>query len=84
MIKSYVTGFGRIGEQRELKKVLENFWAGKSDESALEETAKILRARHWNYQQQAEISAISVNDFSFYDLVLISSLLVVCRLDLKI
>ncbi len=49
---------------------MENFWAGKSDESALEETAKILRARHWNYQQQAEISAISVNDFSFYDLVL--------------
>lgn len=70
MIKSYVTGFGRIGEQRELKKVLENFWAGKTDENALQDTAKILRARHWDYQKSAEISAISVNDFSFYDLVL--------------
>ena len=70
MIKSFVTGFGRIGEQRELKKVLENFWAGKTDEATLQDTAKTLRARHWEYQKNAAISAISVNDFSFYDLVL--------------
>ncbi|MDO5046494.1 5-methyltetrahydropteroyltriglutamate--homocysteine S-methyltransferase [Campylobacter sp.] len=70
MIKSYVTGFGRIGEQRELKRALESFWAGKIDEEALKDTAKTLRARHWGYQKDAEISAISVNDFSFYDLML--------------
>ncbi|MFL1707516.1 5-methyltetrahydropteroyltriglutamate--homocysteine S-methyltransferase [Campylobacter sp. MOP7] len=70
MIKSFVTGFARIGEQRELKKVLENFWVGKTDEATLQDTAKKLKARHWDYQKNAGISAISVNDFSFYDLVL--------------
>ncbi|WP_107797462.1 5-methyltetrahydropteroyltriglutamate--homocysteine S-methyltransferase, partial [Campylobacter concisus] len=36
----------------------------------LQETAKTLRQRHWKYQQDAGISAISINDFSFYDLML--------------
>ncbi|MBQ2431169.1 MAG: hypothetical protein II500_04140, partial [Campylobacter sp.] len=34
-MKSYVTGFPRIGEQRELKKALESFWAGKCELGAL-------------------------------------------------
>ncbi|WP_258032575.1 hypothetical protein [Campylobacter concisus] len=72
MIKSYVLGFLRIGEKRELKRALEGFWAGKEgfSEENLQETAKTLRQRHWKYQQDAGISATSVNDFSFYDLVL--------------
>jgi len=72
MIKSYVLGFLRIGEKRELKRALEGFWAGKEgfSEENLQETAKTLRQRHWKYQQDAGISAISVNDFSFYDLML--------------
>ena len=72
MIKSYVLGFPRIGEKRELKSALEGFWAGKEgfSEENLQETAKTLRQRHWKYQQDAGISAISVNDFSFYDLML--------------
>ncbi|WP_035160393.1 5-methyltetrahydropteroyltriglutamate--homocysteine S-methyltransferase [Campylobacter concisus] len=72
MIKSYVLGFSRIGEKRELKRALEGFWAGKEgfSEENLQETAKTLRQRHWKYQQDAGISAISVNDFSFYDLML--------------
>ncbi|PSM51694.1 cobalamin-independent homocysteine transmethylase [Campylobacter blaseri] len=70
MIKSYVTGFGRIGEQRELKKVLENFWAKKATKDELEKTASILKKRHWKYQKDAQIDFISSNDFSFYDLVL--------------
>ena len=72
MIKSYVLGFPRIGEKRELKRALEGFWAGKEgfSEENLQETAKTLRQRHWKYQQDAGISAISVNDFSFYDLML--------------
>ncbi|MBR8461428.1 5-methyltetrahydropteroyltriglutamate--homocysteine S-methyltransferase [Campylobacter sp. faydin G-105] len=70
MIKSYVTGFGRIGEQRELKKVLENYWSGKVSQGELLSVAKTLRARHWNYQKNAGIDYISSNDFSFYDLVL--------------
>ena len=72
MIKSYVTGFPRIGEKRELKRALEGLWAGKEgfSEENLLSVAKTLKNRHWQYQKDAEISAISVNDFSFYDLML--------------
>ena len=72
MIKSYVTGFPRIGEKRELKRALEGLWAGKEgfSEENLLSVAKTLKNRHWQYQKDAEISAISVNDFSLYDLML--------------
>ena len=72
MIKSYVTGFPRIGEKRELKRALEGFWSKKEgfSEENLLSVAKTLKNRHWQYQKDAEISAISVNDFSFYDLML--------------
>lgn len=70
MVKSYVTGFPRIGEQRELKKALENFWNNKISQKELEDVAKTLRKRHWQYQIDAKIDLISVNDFSFYDLML--------------
>ena len=72
MIKTYVTGFPRIGEKRELKRALEGLWAGKEgfSEENLLSVAKTLKNRHWQYQKDAEISAISVNDFSFYDLML--------------
>ncbi len=62
-----VVGFPRIGEQRELKKVLEDYWAKKVDFSKVEEVAKELRKRHWRYQKDAGIAYISSNDFSLYD-----------------
>ncbi len=64
---SYVVGFPRIGEKRELKFALENFWSGKSDFSEVEKVAKDLRNRHWLYQKDVGIDLISVNDFSLYD-----------------
>ncbi len=70
MSKSFITGFPRIGEQRELKFALESFWAGKSDFSEVERIAKELKVRHWKYQKDAHIDFISANDFSYYDLML--------------
>jgi len=64
---TYVIGFPRIGEQRELKKALESYWAGKISQDELKSTASELRKRHWIYQKNAGIDMISVNDFSFYD-----------------
>lgn len=69
-MKNYITGFPRIGEQRELKRALESFWAGKIDEANLQEVAKELRIKHIKYQDERGIDLISVNDFSFYDLML--------------
>ncbi|RXK04210.1 5-methyltetrahydropteroyltriglutamate--homocysteine S-methyltransferase [Halarcobacter bivalviorum] len=70
MSKSYVIGFPRIGEQRELKKVLENYWSKNCSFEEVEKEAKTLRKRHWKYQKDAGIKYISSNDFSFYDNVL--------------
>ncbi|MEO1923359.1 MAG: 5-methyltetrahydropteroyltriglutamate--homocysteine S-methyltransferase, partial [Nautiliaceae bacterium] len=64
---TYVVGFPRIGEQRELKKALESYWSGKISQDELKQTASDLRKRHWTYQKNAGIDMISVNDFSFYD-----------------
>ena len=64
---TYVVGFPRIGEQRELKKALEGYWSGKLTQDELKKTASDLRKRHWIYQKNAGIDMISINDFSFYD-----------------
>ena len=67
MANTYVVGFPRIGEQRELKRALESYWAGKISQDELKNTATDLRKRHLIYQKNAGIDLISVNDFSFYD-----------------
>jgi 5-methyltetrahydropteroyltriglutamate--homocysteine methyltransferase len=64
---TYVVGFPRIGEQRELKFALENFWAKKSDFTEVQKVAKELKQKHWNYQKSAGIEHIASNDFSLYD-----------------
>ncbi|RUM72086.1 MAG: 5-methyltetrahydropteroyltriglutamate--homocysteine S-methyltransferase [Sulfurovum sp.] len=70
MSQNYIVGFPRIGEQRELKKALENYWSGKTDFKDVEDVATTLKARHWNYQKDAGIDYIASNDFSYYDNVL--------------
>ncbi|MBN1839077.1 MAG: 5-methyltetrahydropteroyltriglutamate--homocysteine S-methyltransferase [Campylobacterales bacterium] len=70
MLKTYVTGFPRIGEKRELKFALEAYWAGKLELSTLQDVAKELRERHFEYQKAHGIDVISCNDFSYYDLML--------------
>ncbi|WP_321778032.1 5-methyltetrahydropteroyltriglutamate--homocysteine S-methyltransferase [Sulfurimonas sp.] len=67
MSKNYIVGFPRIGEQRELKRVLENFWAKNCSFIEVQKVASKLKKRHWNYQKDAGIDFISSNDFSLYD-----------------
>ncbi|MDR1461025.1 MAG: 5-methyltetrahydropteroyltriglutamate--homocysteine S-methyltransferase [Campylobacteraceae bacterium] len=67
MIKNSIVGFPRIGQQRELKFALEAFWSGKIDADELQKQAKELRLRNLEYQEDAGIDLISSNDFSFYD-----------------
>lgn len=65
---SSIIGFPRIGQNRELKKALEAFWAGKCSQSELENVAKELRAKHWEAQKHQDF--VCVNDFSYYDNIL--------------
>lgn len=64
---TYVVGFPRIGEQRELKKILEGYWEQKNSFNEVAEVARDLRRKHWRRQKAAGISFISSNDFSLYD-----------------
>ncbi len=70
MSKNYVVGFPRIGEQRELKKALESFWAKQISFSDVQNVASKLKQKHWNYQKEAGIEYVSSNDFSLYDNIL--------------
>jgi 5-methyltetrahydropteroyltriglutamate--homocysteine methyltransferase len=63
-------GFPRVGAQRELKRAVESYWAGKSSLDDLEATGRVLRARHWNLQAQAGVKLMPVGDFAWYDHVL--------------
>lgn len=69
-IKTLVTGFPRIGEKRELKKELESFWAGRSSVGDLQRVSDELRKKQWRDQMDAGIDLISCNDFSWYDSML--------------
>ncbi|MHA3791088.1 5-methyltetrahydropteroyltriglutamate--homocysteine S-methyltransferase [Sphingomonas sp. YL-JM2C] len=69
-------GFPRIGPRRELKTAVEAYWAGKTDEAQLLDTARRLRAATWDRQKAAGIAVIPSNDFSLYDQVLDTSVMV--------
>jgi 5-methyltetrahydropteroyltriglutamate--homocysteine methyltransferase len=70
MSTTHNLGFPRIGAQRELKRAVEAYWKGDIDRTALEQTGKMLRERHWTLQAQAGLDLIPVGDFSWYDQVL--------------
>jgi 5-methyltetrahydropteroyltriglutamate--homocysteine methyltransferase len=69
-------GFPRIGPGRELKMAVERFWSGKADGQALLKEAAALRAANWARQQKAGVAHIPSNDFSLYDHVLDTSVMV--------
>jgi 5-methyltetrahydropteroyltriglutamate--homocysteine methyltransferase len=69
-------GFPRIGPRRELKTALERYWSGKTDGETLLRTAAQLRATAWARQRDLGADQIASNDFSLYDHVLDTSVMV--------
>ncbi|NLG54707.1 MAG: 5-methyltetrahydropteroyltriglutamate--homocysteine S-methyltransferase, partial [Rhodococcus sp.] len=65
-----VLGSPRIGPNRELKRAVESYWAGRSDAAALETVAADLRKQTWTQLRDAGIDSVPVNTFSYYDQVL--------------
>lgn len=59
-----------MGEQRELKRSLEAYWAGQLSQQELLDTGKALRARHWDLQNKAGLDTVPVGDFAWYDQIL--------------
>ena len=75
-IKTLITGFPRIGEKRELKKSLENYWMKKSPLEDLQRISSELRKKQWRDQKERGIDLISCNDFSWYDTMLDTAVMI--------
>ncbi|WP_027399654.1 5-methyltetrahydropteroyltriglutamate--homocysteine S-methyltransferase [Anaerovorax odorimutans] len=66
-MKTSIVGFPRIGFLRELKFTSESYFKGEKTAKELLSTAKELRKKHWLLQKDSNLDLIPSNDFSFYD-----------------
>ncbi|MFV8245942.1 5-methyltetrahydropteroyltriglutamate--homocysteine S-methyltransferase [Mycolicibacterium peregrinum] len=71
-----ILGSPRIGPNRELKRAVEKYWAGRIDRAELESVAATLRRETWKALVAAGLDSVPVNDFSYYDQVLDTAVLV--------
>ena len=74
-MKTSVIGFPRVGTLRELKFASEKYFRKEIGAEQLLEEARGLRKIHWQTQKNAGIDYITSNDFSFYDIVLDTAVL---------
>ncbi|GCA98912.1 5-methyltetrahydropteroyltriglutamate--homocysteine S-methyltransferase [Mycobacterium sp. SMC-18] len=70
-----ILGAPRIGPNRELKRAVERYWAGRIDRAALEEIAAGLRRETIAALSAAGLDSIPVNTFSYYDQMLDTAVL---------
>ncbi|MEU0039386.1 5-methyltetrahydropteroyltriglutamate--homocysteine S-methyltransferase [Streptomyces sp. NPDC006333] len=74
--RSTVYGYPRQGPDRELKKAIEGYWKGRTTAAALRETASGLRRSNWRHLAESGIHEVPTGDFSYYDHVLDTSVMV--------
>lgn len=74
-MKTSVIGFPRVGTLRELKFASEKYFRKETGAEELLKEARRLRKTHWTVQKEAGIDYIPCNDFSFYDTVLDTAVL---------
>ncbi|WUW19684.1 5-methyltetrahydropteroyltriglutamate--homocysteine S-methyltransferase [Streptomyces sp. NBC_01463] len=71
-----VYGYPRQGPDRELKKAVEGYWKGRVTADALREQAAALRRANWRELAAAGLGELPTGDFSLYDHVLDTSVMV--------
>lgn len=74
--RATVYGYPRQGQNRELKKAIEGYWKGRVTADALQATAAELRRSNWQQLAAAGIHEVPTGDFSYYDHVLDTSVMV--------
>ncbi|MCX4672988.1 5-methyltetrahydropteroyltriglutamate--homocysteine S-methyltransferase [Streptomyces sp. NBC_01381] len=74
--RATVYGYPRQGQNRELKKAIEGYWKGRVTADALKETARDLRRTNWQQLAEAGIHEVPTGDFSYYDHVLDTTVMV--------
>lgn len=74
-MKTSVIGYPRVGTLRELKFATEKYFKGDITKDELSEVSAQLRQTHWQTQSKSGIDYISSNDFSLYDNLLDTAVL---------
>ncbi|MFG2797896.1 5-methyltetrahydropteroyltriglutamate--homocysteine S-methyltransferase [Streptomyces pseudovenezuelae] len=74
--RATVYGYPRQGANRELKKAIEGYWKGRVTADALKAVATELRRANWQSLARAGINEVPTGDFSYYDHVLDTSVMV--------
>ncbi|MFE1763528.1 5-methyltetrahydropteroyltriglutamate--homocysteine S-methyltransferase [Streptomyces angustmyceticus] len=74
--RATVHGYPRQGPNRELKKAIEGYWQGRVGADALRATAAELRRDTWRQLVGAGVHEVPTGDFSYYDHVLDTSVMV--------
>ncbi|MET7573172.1 5-methyltetrahydropteroyltriglutamate--homocysteine S-methyltransferase [Streptomyces sp. NPDC005492] len=74
--RATVYGYPRQGQGRELKKAVEGYWQGRVDADALRASAAELRGATWRQLAGAGLHEVPTGDFSYYDHVLDTSVMV--------
>ncbi|GAA3183467.1 MULTISPECIES: 5-methyltetrahydropteroyltriglutamate--homocysteine S-methyltransferase [Streptomyces] len=74
--RATVYGYPRQGQHRELKKAIEGYWKGHVTADALHATAAGLRRTNWRQLADAGIGEVPTGDFSYYDHVLDTTVMV--------
>ncbi|MGW2228645.1 5-methyltetrahydropteroyltriglutamate--homocysteine S-methyltransferase [Streptomyces formicae] len=74
--RATVYGYPRQGANRELKKAVEGYWKGRVTADALRETAAELRRTTWRQLAESGVHEVPTGDFSYYDHVLDTSVMV--------
>ncbi|MEV5981452.1 5-methyltetrahydropteroyltriglutamate--homocysteine S-methyltransferase [Streptomyces sp. NPDC052114] len=75
-VHATVYGYPRQGQNRELKKAVEGYWKGRVTAQELRETAATLRRTAWRHLADAGLHEVPTGDFSYYDHVLDTSVMV--------
>lgn len=75
-VQATVYGYPRQGRNRELKKAIEGYWKGRVTADTLRETARDLRRANWAQLAEAGITEVPTGDFSYYDHVLDTTVMV--------
>jgi 5-methyltetrahydropteroyltriglutamate--homocysteine methyltransferase len=70
MAHSTNLGYPRIGKNRELKRVIERYWSGKTGQNDVESVGREIRQAAFSVQHDAGIDWIPCNDFTLYDHIL--------------
>ncbi|MFF4707206.1 5-methyltetrahydropteroyltriglutamate--homocysteine S-methyltransferase [Streptomyces sp. NPDC001288] len=74
--RATVFGYPRQGHNRELKKAIEGYWKGRVTADALRSTAAGLRRNTWRQLADAGVHEVPTGDFSYYDHVLDTTVMV--------